>query len=71
MLSSKIINLSFKNGIYLDNLKVSKVIPVFKEKGSKLDYNNYRPISLLSNLNKIIEKLMHKRLSKFLSKSDV
>ena len=65
---TKIINLSFKTGIYLDNLKVSKVIPIFKDKGDKLDYNNYRPISLLSNVNKIIEKLMHKRLSKFLSK---
>ena len=65
---AKIINLSFKTGIYLDNLKVSKVIPVFKDKGNKLDYNNYRPISLLSNVNKIIEMLMHNRLSKFLSK---
>ena len=65
---SKIINLSFKTGVYINNLKLSKVIPVFKEKGSILDYNNYRPISLLSNVNKIVELIMHKRLSKFLSK---
>ena len=65
---AKIINLSFTTGIYLENLKISKVIPIFKDKGSKLDINNYRPISLLSNINKVLEKLMHKRLSSFLSK---
>ena len=35
--------------------------------GSKLECANYRPISLLSNLDKIIEKLMHKRLMGFLN----
>ena len=59
---SKIVNLSFVNGIYIDNLKVSKTIPTFKEKGSNLECNNYRSISLLSNINKIIEKLMYTRL---------
>ena len=54
-----IINLSFGKGIYIENLKITKTIPVFKGKGSPLDYNNYRPISLLSNINKLIEKLMH------------
>ena len=37
------------------------VVPVFK-KDSKLNYSNYRPISLLSNIEKILEKLMYKRL---------
>ena len=63
-----IINLSFDKGIYIENLKISKTIPVYKRKGSPLDYNNYRPISLLSNINKLIEKLMYKRLYTFLSK---
>ena len=63
-----IINLSFGKGIYIENLKISKTIPVYKMKGSPLDYNNYRPISLLSNINKLIEKLMYKRLYTFLSK---
>ena len=65
---SKIVNLSFVNALYFDNLKVSKAIPVFKDKGSLLDCSNYRPISLLSNINKIFEKLMYKRLYSFLSK---
>ena len=63
-----ITNLSFEKGIYMDNFKISKVIPVFKDKGNYLECNNYRPISLLSNINKIIEKLMHERLYSFLSK---
>ena len=49
-------------------MKLSKAIPVFKEKGSNLECSNYRPISLLSNINKIFEKLMYKRLYNFLTK---
>ena len=55
------------NGIYIDNLKVSKTIPTFNEKGSNLECNNYRPVSLLSNINKIIEKLVYTRLFRFLN----
>ena len=64
----EIINLSFKTGIYIDDLKISKVMPIFKDKGSELERTNYRPISLLSNINKIIEKLMHERVYDFLEK---
>ena len=41
-------------------LKTAKVVPFFK-KDSKLDYSNYRSISLLSNIEKILKKLMYKR----------
>ena len=37
-------------------LKTAKVVPVFK-KDSKLDYSNYRPVSLLSNIEKILKYL--------------
>ena len=63
---TEIINLSFSTGIYPNNLKIAKIIPVFKNKGSNLQCNNYRPISLLSNINKIFEKLMYTRLYNFL-----
>ena len=65
---SLIINLSFETGIYIESLKTSKTIPIYKEIGSKSDYCNYRPISLLSNINKVIEKLMFNRLNNFLLK---
>ena len=57
-------------GIFLSVLKTAKVVPVFK-KDSKLDYSNYRPISLLSNIEKILEKLMYKRLYTFLNNNNI
>ena len=46
------------------------MIPVFKNE-SRLSCNNYRPISLLSNIGKIIEKLIHKTLNLFLEQHKV
>ena len=54
-------NLSFTTGVFPSVLKTAKVVPVFK-KDSKLDYSNCCPISLLSNIEKILEKLIYKRL---------
>ena len=62
---AKLINKSFHNGVFPNILKIAKVIPIFKSE-SRVACNNYRPISLLSNIGKIIEKLMHKRLYSFL-----
>ena len=50
-------------------LKTAKVV-VFK-KDSKLDCSNYRPIPLLSNIEKIIEKLMYKRLYTILNNNNI
>ena len=61
----KIINTSFKTGKFPDVLKIVKVIPIHKG-GSTEDVNNFRPISLLSVFDKIMEKLVHKRLYEFL-----
>ena len=60
-----ICNLSFFTGVFNAILKTAKVIPIHK-KNSKLEVSNYRPISLLSNIDKIFEKLMHSRLTEFL-----
>ena len=61
--------LSFVEGIFPLVLKTAKVVPVFK-KYSKLDYSNYCPVSLLSNIEKIHEKLMHKRLHTLLNNNN-
>ena len=66
----KLINFSFSEGTFPNLLKFANVIPVFK-KGDNLDYNNYRPISLISNIGKLIEKIVHKRLYSFLEKNSL
>ena len=57
-------------GVFPSVLKTAKVVPVFK-KDSKLDYSSYRPISLLSHIEKILEKLMYKRLYTFLNNNNI
>ena len=67
---SIILNILFATGIFPEKLKVVKVIPIHK-KDSKLECSNYRSISLLSNIDKILEKLMHNRLMKFLTEQKI
>ena len=66
---SDIFNQSFKK--FIQALKHVKVVPVFKNKGSPFEAGNYRPISLLSNVDKVLEKLVHKRMIKFLNRNNI
>ena len=61
---SEIINKSFTQRISPSVFKISKIVATFKSK-SRFLCNNYRPISLLSNVSTMVEKLMHKRLNEF------
>ena len=56
-----VINLSLKQGIFPDSLKVAKVIQIFKQ-GSRSLCNNYRPISVLSPLSKIFQRCILNQL---------
>ena len=67
---SVIFNISLRTGTHPELLKTAKILPIFK-KGTQLSKNNYRPISLLSNLNKILEKLMFTRAYNFLEKNNI
>ena len=70
MQQADLFNLSFVTGVFPSILKTAKVVPVFK-KDSKLNYSNYCPISLLSNIEKILEKLMYRRLYTFLNDNNI
>ena len=59
---------SFLTGQFPDKLKLAKTMPLYK-KGSTLNMNNYRPISLLSIFSKIYENIMYARFYQFLEKS--
>ena len=65
-----IFNQSLNTGIFPEKLKIVKVIPIHK-KGSLNDISNYRPISLLPSISKILEKLIFKQLSTYLNEHKV
>ena len=67
---SELINLSFEVGVFPDILKIAKVSPLHK-KECKLNFQNYRPISLISVLSKFYEKAIYCRIYSFLVKKKV
>ena len=67
---TKIFNLSISTGIFPESFKKAKVTPCFK-KGDKSDRSNYRPISVLSLLSKIIEKHVAEQLKSYLNMYDL
>ena len=60
-----LINLSISEGEVPDELKMAKVKPLLK-KNDRLKPENYRPVSILSIVSKVLEKAVHKQLEKFL-----
>lgn len=65
-----IFNMSVSSGIVPNNLKIARVVPIHKQ-GDKRDINNYRPISILPALSKILEKIVNDRLYTFLNKNNL
>ena len=62
-----LINKSFSEGNFPNLLKFADVCPIFK-KSDKNKCENYRPISLLSNISKLFERAMHTRVYDFFEK---
>ena len=60
-----IFNSSFRLGTFPDRWKIARITPIYKS-GAKDDTNNYRPISILSVLSKLYEKIAHDQLIDFL-----
>lgn len=69
-LLSKLINLSFREGCFPDELKMAKIIPIYKG-GDRMLVSNYRPISILPVISKIIERLVYNRLFSFLTNNNI
>ena len=65
-----ICNMSFVQGVFPDQMKVAKVIPLFKS-GQKNVFTNYRPVSLLPQFSKILEKLFDRWLDTFIDKYEL
>ena len=60
-----IFNCSLLTGVVPNKFKIASVIPIFK-KASHMIVSNYRPISLLSIFNQLLEKIVSKRLTSFI-----
>ena len=65
-----VFNNVLESGIYPDKLKIAVIKPLFKH-GDKTAIENYRPISLISNFSKILEKIIKNRLTKYVSKHNI
>ena len=67
---TQICNLSIKFSHFPKDCKVANIKPIYK-KGTKTDPNNFRPISLLPIVSKIIEKVIHDKTMNYLTKNNV
>ena len=69
-LMSQLVNASFRDGIFPQQLKCARVIPIHKG-GSRSTASNYRPISLLPCISKIFEKCMHARILDYMESNNL
>jgi hypothetical protein len=67
---AKFVNICVSSGTYPELLKKSIIRPIYKQ-GSHSEYTNYRPIAILSVINKIVEKVIVSQISKYLEKNNI
>ena len=67
---SIIFNQSLSSGVFLEKMKLAKIVPLFKGKEEDMVVN-YRPISLLMTISKVLEKIMYNRMYGFLSHNNI
>ena len=65
-----ICNLSLQNGIFPDEMKIAKVCPIYKN-GNAMLFVQYRPVSVLPVMSKVLEKVMYDRIYNFLQELDL
>ena len=64
-----ITNQSMHSGIFPDLMKLAEVVPLYKNKSRETE-TNYRPISLLTTMSKVVEKVVYERVYRFLTKTN-
>ena len=65
-----IFNQSVSQGIFSDDWKCARVTPLFKQ-GDRDDLNNYRPISVISVMAKVFERIVHDQLYAYLEEHNI
>ena len=61
-----VINESMRTGVFPEIMKIAEVVPLYKGK-SREQETNYRPISLITTMSKVLEKVVYKRVYHFLT----
>ena len=67
---SIIYNKSLQEGCFPNKMKLAEIVPLYKGGDESLS-NNYRPISLLLTLSKVLEKVVYARTYQFLEKNNI
>ena len=67
---SYIINTCIERATWPDALKKAEIVPIYKS-GDKHNATNYRPISLISNIGKVFEKIIYNRIYEFIKKHNL
>ena len=65
-----LINMSLQQGEFPDDLRIAKVIPIFKSGDVKL-FTNYRPVSVLTIISKIFEQVVYIKVLKHINDNNL
>ena len=65
-----IFNKSLSSGLFPDDWKCARVTPLFKQ-GERTDVNNYRPISVISVIPRVFERIVYDQLYSFLANEEI
>ena len=71
LIYDKMFNLILETGIIPQNWSKGVIIPIYKNKGHPTSPNNYRPITLLSCISKLLTSVLNARLNKFLDENNI